>query len=81
MDSWAADVYIPGDFTGVTSYQDHVVFFKRDQMYELYGYIPSQFKVVESAKVGCIDYRSITEIQGIIFLIRFRSNDLFWWIP
>ena len=69
MDSWAADVYSPGDFTGVTSYQDHVVFFKRDQMYELYGYIPSQFKVVESAKVGCIDYRSITEIQGVLYFL------------
>ena len=25
--------------TGITSYQDHVVFFKANQMYELYGYI------------------------------------------
>lgn len=69
MDSWAADVYSPGDFTGITSYQDHVVFFKRDQMYELYGYIPSQFKIVESAKVGCIDNRSIAEIQGVLYFL------------
>lgn len=69
MDSWAADVYSPGDFTGITSYQDHVVFFKRDQMYELYGYTPSQFKIVESAKVGCIDNRSIAEIGGILYFL------------
>ena len=69
LDSWAADVYSPGDFTGITSYQDHVVFFKRDQMYELYGYIPSQFKIVESAKVGCIDNRSIAEIGGVLYFL------------
>lgn len=69
MDSWAADVYSPGDFTGITSYQDHVVFFKSDQMYELYGYIPSQFKIVEAAKMGCIDDRSISEVAGMLFFM------------
>lgn len=69
LDSWAADVYSPGDFTGITSYQDHVIFFKRDQMYELYGYIPSQFKIIESAKIGCIDNESISEVGGILFFM------------
>ena len=69
MDSWAADVYSPGDFTGITSYQDHVVFFKRDQMYELYGYTPSQFRILESAKIGCIDNRSIAEVGGVLFFM------------
>lgn len=69
LDSWAADVYSPGDFTGITSYQDHVVFFKSDQMYELYGYTPSQFKILESAKVGCIDNRSIAEVGGVLFFM------------
>lgn len=69
LDSWAADVYSPGDFTGITSYQDHVIFFKRDQMYELYGYTPSQFKIIESAKMGCIDDRSIAEVGGILFFM------------
>ena len=69
LDSWAADVYSPGDFTGITSYQDHVIFFKRDQMYELYGYTPSQFKIIESAKTGCIDNESIKEVQGVLFFM------------
>lgn len=69
LDSWAADVYSPGDFTGITSYQDHVVFFKRDQIYELYGYTPSQFKIIESAKIGCIDNRSIVEVSGMLFFM------------
>lgn len=69
MDSWAADVYSPGDFTGITSYQDHVVFFKANQMYELYGYTPSQFKILESAKVGCIDDKSIAEVGGVLFFM------------
>ena len=69
MDSWAADVYSDGDFTGITSYQDHVVFFKRDQMYELYGYTPSQFKIMESSKMGCIDDRSISEVAGMLMFV------------
>lgn len=69
LDSWAADVYSPGNFTGITTYQDHVVFFKRDQMYELYGYTPSQFKILESAKIGCIDNRSISEVGGVLFFM------------
>ena len=69
MDSWAADVYSEGDFTGITSYQDHVVFFKRDQMYELYGYTPSQFKIMEASKMGCIDNRSISEVGGVLFFM------------
>lgn len=69
LDSWAADVYSPGNFTAITSYQDHVIFFKSDQMYELYGYTPSQFKIIESAKIGCIDNESIAEVQGILFFM------------
>lgn len=69
MDSWATDVYSPGDFTGITSYQDHVIFFKRNQMYELYGYTPSQFKVMESSKIGCVDSESIAEVQGILYFM------------
>ena len=35
----------------------------------LYGYIPSQFKIVESAKIGCIDNRSISEVAGMLFFM------------
>ena len=66
LDSWATDVEGHGDFTGITTYQDHVVFFKRDQMFELYGYTPSQFRVLEVNKVGCIDFRSIAEVSGTL---------------
>jgi len=69
LDSWGADVYSPGDFTGITSYQDHVVFFKRDQMYELYGYTPSQFRILETAKVGCISNKTITEVGGVLYFM------------
>lgn len=69
LDSWTADVYSPGNFTGITSYQDHVVFFKRDQMYELYGYTPNQFKVLETAKVGCVDNKSISDVGGVLFFM------------
>ena len=69
LDSWATDVAGHGDFTGITSYQDHVAFFKRDQMFELYGYTPSQFRVLEVNKVGCIDNRSIAEVAGTLLFV------------
>lgn len=69
MNSWAADVYSEGNFTGITSYQDHVVFFKRDRMYELYGYTPSQFKIMEVNKIGCIDNKSISEVGGVLYFM------------
>lgn len=72
MDSWQADVYSDGYFTGIASYQDHVVFFKRNLMYELYGYTPNQFKIMETNKVGCIDNYSIAEVQGVLY---FASED------
>lgn len=69
MDSWAGDVYSHGNFTGLVYYQDHLVAFKRDIMYELYGYIPAQFKLQESAMVGCVDNRSIVEIGGVLYFV------------
>ena len=38
-------------------------------MYELYGYTPSQFKILESAKVGCIDDKSISEVGGVLLFL------------
>jgi len=67
LDSWATDVAGHGDFTGITSFQDHVVFFKRDAMFELYGYTPSQFRVLEVNKVGCVDSRGIKEVNGRLY--------------
>ena len=67
MDSWSADVYSEGVFTAITTYQDHVIMFKRNEMYELYGYTPSQFKILEGSKIGCVDGNSIAEVRGILF--------------
>lgn len=70
LDSWAADVYSHGDFTGLVAYQDHLIFFKRNAIYELYGYIPEQFKIQDaSTSIGCIDNRSIVEVGGILYFV------------
>lgn len=50
--SFAADVGSPGDFTGCTAYQGHVLFFKEKQIYRVYGSKPSNFQVVMSAAEG-----------------------------
>ena len=38
-------------------------------MYELYGYTPSQFRILEAAKVGCVDNKSISEVGGMLFFM------------
>ena len=67
MDSWSADVYSDGMFTAIASYQDHVIFFKKNLMYELFGYTPSQFRIIESSKIGCVDIESIAEVRGVLY--------------
>lgn len=69
LDSWAADVYSEGDFTGIAKYQHTVVIFKDDFQYELFGSSPSQFKVREVNKIGCIDHRSIVEVDNLLFFL------------
>lgn len=71
-DSWAADVYSEGKFTGLYEYQHHLVIFKDTCMYELYGNLPSNFTTKKVCEIGCIDYRSIAEVNGKLY---FLSND------
>jgi len=68
-DAVKLSVYSAGSFTGITSYSGHVVLFKSDFIYELYGDVPSNFTVKLVAKKGCIDGRSICEVNGSLFFL------------
>ena len=71
LDSWAGDVYSEGNFTGMATYQGVIVLVKDDFTYELFGRTPSEFGNIEVAKFGCIDGRSIQEVDGqLIWLSR-----------
>lgn len=67
-DAFATDVASPGDFTGLVEYQNHVVMFKPDYIHESYGYKPP-FRILDIAKTGCIDGRSIKEVNNILYFL------------
>lgn len=69
IDSYVADVYSEGDFTTVVQYQNHIVVFKKNIMYELYGNVPENFELQEVAKTGCVDKRSAVEVNGTLFFV------------
>lgn len=51
-DSWATDVAGAVSFKTIGTYQNHVVMQSDINMYELYGYNPSNFQVQETIKIG-----------------------------
>lgn len=67
--SWAADVESEGgDFTGIVSYQNHVVLFKADFMYELYNNKPP-YTIQRVNKVGCISNMAIVEVDSALYFV------------
>jgi hypothetical protein len=68
-DSYAVPTVTEGDFVAITKYMNHIVAFKDDWMYELYGYIPSNFELQEVSNIGCIDKRSIREVNGVLYFV------------
>ena len=53
-DAWALTPGSVGAFTGCVSYRGYVTFFKEDHIYRVYGSIPSNFEVVDSATLGLL---------------------------
>jgi len=51
-DSYAVDTGSAGEFTGCVSYLGYPVFFKEDNIYKVYGTMPSNFEVMGSATLG-----------------------------
>lgn len=66
-DSWWSEVATDGAFTGIVSYQNHVYAFKSFCFHEVYGDKPSNFKIPYVTKTGCVDGRSITELDGTLY--------------
>lgn len=55
-----------GDFTGIVSYQNHVVIFKADYMYEVYNVNPP-YNVQRVNKVGCLNNVSHCEVGQVLY--------------
>lgn len=53
---------------GITAYGGHVIYFKQNAMFELYGTDPVNFSLLcLSRDIGCISQASLQEIGGILY--------------
>lgn len=57
-----------GIFTGIVTYEGHVVCFKRDYMQEIYN-TKNPFRINEIFAEGAIDFRTIQEVDGKLFFV------------
>lgn len=57
-----------GDFTGITTFQGHVVAFKKDFMHEVYN-TKNPFRIQDIYAEGCIDNRSIQSVGGMLLFV------------
>lgn len=63
-----SNVKADSNFTGITTYQNHVVCFKRNFMHEIYN-TKNPFRVQDLYKVGTIDHRTIQEVNGRLIFV------------
>lgn len=67
--SWQVNTGEPGDFTGICVWQDQVIATKAGYTYELLGDKPSNFKLQKIVEEGCIDYRSLAVVDGVLYML------------
>lgn len=68
-DSFNVDTGTGGNFTGIATYRNAVYAFKKDIMFKLYGDIASNFQFVKVTDIGCIDNKSICEVNNVLFYL------------
>lgn len=66
-DAYAVIVASEGDFVGISSYGNHVQFYKPDVTHELFGDKPSRFQVQDAYKKGILSHDSIAEVNAMLF--------------
>lgn len=57
-----------GNFTGITTFQGHVVCFKRDFMHEIYN-TKNPFRLIDIYAEGAIDNRTIQDVDGKLIFV------------
>ena len=57
-----------GKFTGITTFQGHVVCFKRDFMHEIYN-TKNPFRLQDIYAEGAIDHRTIQDVDGKLIFV------------
>ncbi len=64
--AYAEELNTPGDFNSITKYNTSVILTKNDMVYVCYGNKPP-YRINEVCKTGCIDGRTIAEIDGYLY--------------
>ena len=57
-----------GNFTGITTFQNHVICFKRDFMHEIYN-TKNPFRLQDIYAEGCIDNRTVQDVDGKLIFV------------
>jgi hypothetical protein len=63
-----ANVKADSNFTGITTYQNHVVCFKRNFMHEIYN-TKNPFRIQDIYAEGTIDNRTIQDVDGRLIFV------------
>lgn len=66
LGSYHEELDTPQDITGIIKYKGNVVITKPDLVYESFGNKPP-YRIIEVAKTGCIDGRSMVEVNSILY--------------
>lgn len=72
-DSWYSYIATQGKFTGICSYRTSVVAFKENNIHHVYGDSPRNFSIPKHTACGCIDGKSICEINGVLYFLSQRG--------
>jgi hypothetical protein len=78
-DNWASTDYIDigtggSQITGMMSYEDHLLIFKNDSMWALYGYDLDSWQLVQkSSTIGAVSPQGITRNEATVFF--FSASD------
>lgn len=69
-DSYYAGVGSPGEFTGIVSYKNNILAFKKDCVHIISGTAPSNFNISRNIEgIGCIDIRSCAISGGYLYFL------------
>jgi hypothetical protein len=67
--SWITNTGEEGDFTGIIATQNAVYATKPGYLYKLYNDRPANFLLKAVQTSGCIDGRSLADVNGILFML------------
>lgn len=69
-DSYYCEVGTPGGFTGIVSYRENIVAFKREYIHHIYGDKPANFAMPKQlSDCGCIDIRSVAQVGTRLYFL------------